>query len=70
MTTMWTVLTAFALLAVAAFGWVLWRDRARRAAGEARAADRAARADQQRYETGRHASQGEIWQRDDRTSPG
>ncbi|MFJ6197463.1 hypothetical protein [Micromonospora sp. NPDC092111] len=60
MTTMWVVLGVAVLVTVGSFGWVAWRDRARTAASEERAAGQSALVDQQRSERARHASQGTV----------
>lgn len=70
MTTLWVVLAILAVGAVAAFGYVAWRDRRRTDSTEDATAGRDARSRQQRYEADRHGSQGDTWHRGDRNPNG
>ncbi|MBO4160516.1 MULTISPECIES: hypothetical protein [Micromonospora] len=60
MTTMWVALGAAALVTVGSVGWVAWRDRARTAGAEDRAARLDAQARQHRYEAERHFTQADT----------
>ncbi|WP_088962318.1 hypothetical protein [Micromonospora purpureochromogenes] len=60
MTTTWGILGVLGAVLAAAVGWVAWRDRERTASAENRMAGQAALAEQQRYEAGRHATQGHV----------
>ncbi|MBW4700872.1 hypothetical protein [Micromonospora sp. RL09-050-HVF-A] len=60
MTTMWVTLGVAALVTVGTLGWLAWRDRARTAGAEDRAAGLDAQARQHRYEAGRHLAQADT----------
>ncbi|GAA4580331.1 hypothetical protein GCM10023176_59680 [Micromonospora coerulea] len=63
MTTVLVVLVVVAVLVVAMLGYVAWRDRGRRMAGDDPARVRDAEVRRHRYEAERHGSQGDLWQR-------
>ncbi|TDB74185.1 hypothetical protein [Micromonospora sp. KC723] len=56
-------LIAFAVVLIAAFVVVAWRDRKRLSSPEDSASARDARSTQERYAAERHAVQGEVWRR-------